>query len=489
MQIKMACGVRWLDTALRSLSKILFGLRRAERESQSCVKPQHSNARSLLLCLILFLGIIASASAQRRNVTPVVLISIDGLKPDYVLEADRHGLKIPNLRRFVKEGAFASAVNGVTPTVTYPSHATLVTGVSPAKHGIYANTPFDPFSKNQGGWNWYAEDIRVPTLWDACSTVGLKTASVDWPVTVSAKIDFNIVQMWRAATPEDRKLIRALSTPGLLTEAEKAIGNYPEGYDYTIAADKRRAAFNVYLLEKKRPAFLTTYFAGLDEVEHAHGPDSREAYAALEEIDALVGQVRAAAEKLGNGKAVVAVASDHGFSPISKSLNFNAALREAGLIEVEAGKLKSWRAITWASGGSAFVILKDKNDEDARRKTREILQRLAGDSANGLLKFYEGDAALKLGGFPEAAFVIGTKPGFYVGGSFDLPVIRSLKPGGGHGFLPELTEMDSSFFIAGAGIPAGKNLGRIDMRDIAPTLAGLLGVKLPTAEGRDLLKR
>lgn len=441
-----------------------------------------------LLLLVSILSLNLLVSAQRRNAAPVVLISIDGLKPDYVLEADRHGLKIPNLRRFVKEGSFASVVTGVTPTVTYPSHVTLVTGVSPAKHGIYANTPFDPFTKNQSGWNWYAEDIRVPTLWEACAQAGLKTASVDWPVSVSAKIDFNIVQIWRAATPEDRKLIRALSTPGLLTEAERAIGNYPEGYDYTVEADKRRAAFNVYLLEKKRPAFLTTYFAGLDEVEHAHGPDSPEAYAALEEIDALVGQVRAAAEKLGNGKAVVAVASDHGFSPISKALNLNAALREAGLIELEAGKVKSWRAITWNSGGMAAVMLKDKNDEDARRKTREILQRLAADPSSGLFKFYEGEAALKLGGFPEAAFIIGTKPGVYVGGGFDLPVIRNIKPGGGHGFLAELAEMDSSFFIAGTGISAGKNLGRIDMRDIAPTLAGLLGVKLTTAEGRDLLK-
>lgn len=445
--------------------------------------------RNLTLFLILILGLCLLASARHRTITPVVLISIDGLKPDYILEAARHGLKVPNLRRFVKEGAFASAVTGVVPTVTYPSHATLVTGVSPAKHGIYANTPFDPFTKNQNGWNWYAEDLRVPTLWDACAAAGLKTASVDWPVTVSAKIDFNIVQIWRAATPEDRKLIRALSTPGLLTEAEKAIGNYPEGYDYTVEADKRRAAFNIYLLEKKRPAFLTTYFAGLDEVEHAHGPNSQEAYAALEELDALVGQVRAAAEKLGNGKAIVAVASDHGFAPISKSLNVNAALREAGLIEVEAGKVKSWRAITWNSGGSAFVMLKDKNDEAARRKVREVLQRLAADSSSGLFKFYEGDAALKLGGFPEAAFVIGTNPGTYVGGSFEMPIVRDIKPGGGHGFLPELSEMDSSFFIVGAGIPAGKQLGRIDMRDIAPTLAGLLGVKLPMAEGRNLLKK
>lgn len=451
--------------------------------------------RALLIGLILVFALLLAASvrhstqqAAQMAVSPVVLISIDGLKPDYVLGADKHNLKLPNLRRFVREGAYATAVTGVTPTVTYPSHVTLVTGVSPAKHGIYANTPFDPFDKNQGGWCWYAEDIRVPTLWDACAEAGLKTASVDWPVTVGARIGFNIVQMWRTGAPDDRKLIRALSTPGLLTEAETAVGNYPEGYDYTVAADKRRAAFNVYLLEKKRPNFLTTYFAGLDEVEHEHGPYSREALAALEEIDALVGQVRAAAEKLGNGRAVVAVASDHGFAPIQKSLNLNAALREAGLIEVDdKGKLKSWRAITWNSGGVAAVMLKDRNDEDARRKTREILKRLAANSESGLFKFYEGEEARKLGGFPEAAFVVGTKSGFYIGGAFDGPVVRNLKNGGGHGFLPELAEMDSSFFLAGAGIPAGRKLGRIDMRDIAPTLAGQLGVTLPTAEGRNLL--
>lgn len=441
------------------------------------------------LGLIFIFLLCQAVSGQRSAVATVVLISIDGLKPDYVLDADKHGLKLPNLRRFVKEGAYASAVTGVMPTVTYPSHTTLVTGVAPAKHGIYANTPFDPFSKNQGGWYWYAEDIRVPTLWEVCAKAGLKTASVDWPVTVGAKIDFNIVQMWRAATPDDRKLIRALSTPGLLTEAETDIGNYPEGYDYTVEADKRRAAFNVYLLEKKRPNFLTTYFAGLDEVQHAHGPNSREAYAALEEIDALVGQVRAAAEKIGKGRAIVCIVSDHGFLPTKKSLSLNAALREAGLIEVEVGgKLKSWRAITWSSGGSAAVMLKDKNDDAARNKTREILQRLAADPGSGLLKFYEGEAARRLGGFPEAVFVVGTKPEFYFSGSFDPPIERDIKPGGGHGFLPELAEMDSTFLLAGAGFPVGHNLGRIDMRDIAPTLAALLGVKLPMAEGRVLLK-
>lgn len=419
---------------------------------------------------------------------PVVLISIDGLKPAYVLEADRYGLKIPHLRRLHREGAFATSVTGVLPTVTYPSHTTLVTGVSPAKHGIVANTPFDPFAKNQGGWYWYAEDIRVETLWEACAKAGLTTASVDWPVTVGARIDHNIVQMWRAATPDDRKLIRALSTPGLLTEAERAIGNYPEGYDYTIEADLRRAAFNVWLLENKRPRFLTTYFAGLDEVEHAHGPDSPEAMAALEEIDAAVGRVRAAAEKLGGGEAIICVASDHGFLPTNRELRLNAAFKEAGLIKLDdRGRVASWRAMTWNSGGSGAILLNDPRDEQARNFVRDILRKLEADPQSGLLAFYEGEEARRLGGFPAAAFIVGTKPEYYLGGSFDQPITRAIKAGGGHGFLPSLPAMDSAFFIAGKGIPAGRNLGRIDMRDIAPTLAALLGVKLPEAEGKNLI--
>ncbi len=452
--------------------------------------------RSLLLscCFLslLFALLIQSLTVegQRNANLPVVLISIDGMKPDYVLEADKHNLKIPNLRRFLKEGSYATNVTGVEPTVTYPSHTTMLTGVSPAKHGIYNNTPFDPFGKNMGGWYWYNEDVKVPTLWEAVNKAGGVTASVDWPVSVGAPIRYNIVQIWRARTPEDRKLIRALSTPGLLTEAESKLGPYHDGYDYSIEGDGLRANFNIYILETKKPRFQTVYFGGLDHEEHDHGPYSAQAYAGLEKIDGYVGKVRAAAEKLGGGRAIVCIVSDHGFLPIKKELRLNAALREAGLIEVDsAGKLTSWRAFAWGAGGSAAVMLKDQNDKEARDKAREALKRLAGDSDSGLLKFYEGQEARKLGGFPEAAFITGAKPGYYFGGGLDAPIVRDIKPGGTHGFLPELTEMDSSFFIVGPGIPAGRNLGRIDMRDIAPTLAKLLGVELPSAEGHDVLNR
>jgi predicted AlkP superfamily pyrophosphatase or phosphodiesterase len=99
------------------------------------------------------------------------MISIDGLKPEYVLQADSHGLKIPTLRRFVTEGTNAEGVTGVVPTVTYPSHTTPVTGVWPAEHGIFANVTFDPLLDLES-WYWYGLDIKATTIWDVRQLVG-----------------------------------------------------------------------------------------------------------------------------------------------------------------------------------------------------------------------------------------------------------------------------------------------------------------------------
>jgi predicted AlkP superfamily pyrophosphatase or phosphodiesterase len=433
------------------------------------------------LCLLLF---TTNLFAQSRSVS-VVLISIDGLKPDYILEADQHKLKIPNLRRILAEGAHAKAVTGVLPTVTYPSHTTMITGVSPSKHGILYNSPFDPFGKNQSGWMWYAEDIKVQTLWQAVNNAGGVTSSVDWPVTVGAPVKYNIAQIWRATTEDDHKLLKALSTPGLLDEAEKTVGRYPAGYVYTIESDTKRADFNAWIIANKRPRFHTAYFSVLDEVQHANGPYTQDAYDTIEAIDGMIGKVWQAAKK-ANPNAVVCVVSDHGFARYDKAVHINAALREAGLIELDSqGKLKSWRAITWGSGA---IMLKDPNDGEAKQKTSEVLRKLAENPVNGIVKVIDNNEAKRMGGFPEAAFIVFVKPGFTIGSSFDGEIVRPTKIAGTHGLWRDLPEMDSSFFIAGAGIPKGKVFDRMDMRDIAPTLAGLLGVRLPQAEGKNVFQ-
>jgi predicted AlkP superfamily pyrophosphatase or phosphodiesterase len=447
--------------------------------------------RSRASLRLLFCAAFVAPGAGAQPKPPLVLISIDALHPSYVLEADRHKVALPQLRRLLEQGAHAAAVTGVLPTVTYPSHTTLVTGVSPLRHGIVYNTSFDPLRRNRDGWFWYAEDIRAETLWDAARRAGLRTSNVDWPVTVGAAIDHNIVQYWRTDVPDsadDAKLARALSTPGLLAEAERALGRYPTGYFYTIDADARRAAFSAWMLRTKKPQLHLAYFSGLDEEQHLSGPASPKALRILEQLDGLVGQLRAAADEAAGGSAIVAVVSDHGHSTSTRELRLNEALRAEGLILPDGlGRITDWRALAWGGGGCAAIMLKDAQDADAHAKAARVLERLRTLPDTPIERVLSSEDARKAGGFPDAVFVVALKPDVRLSGRLEAPVLAPALPKGDHGFLPEHPAMDAAFFVAGPGVPAGRALGRIDMRDVAPTLASLLGVSLPNAEGRDVL--
>jgi len=445
--------------------------------------------RRCALFIFVFLLSLTSGDAAAQTQKPfVLLISIDGLRPDNVLRADELGLKIPNLRRFVVDGAYATGVTGVLPTVTYPSHTTLLTGVAPAVHGIIANTTFDPLNKNYGGWYWYAEDIKAPTLWDYAAKNNISTANVYWPVTVGANITYNISQMWRSGTDDDRKLQRSVSTPWLLESLEKEMATqFPLGSDESIEADETRARFAELLLREKNPGFMTVYLTALDHIEHETAPFSKESLAVLERLDTVIGDLRHAAE--ARGPAVVCLVSDHGFAKTDKELNLNSALRQAGLIELNPdGSVKSWRASAWLAGGSAAIMLKDPGDNDARAKVRQLLDQMLADPDGGIARALEPAEFKSTGGFPDAAFVVGLKLGFQLGPKFDGPVVAPRKLGGMHGYLPETPEMRSSFFLVGPGIQRGVSLGTIDMRDIAPTLADSLGFSLKT-KGRSLVRQ
>ncbi len=436
-----------------------------------------------------WLGVVALAFgvalAGAAHAGPVLLISIDGLRPGDILDADARMLKIPNLRAFVRDGAHARGVVGVLPTVTYPSHATLITGVSPARHGIVSNTTFDPTNFNQGGWYWYAEDIKVRTLWDAARAKGLTTGNVHWPVSVGAKsITWNLPQIWRTGHPDDEKLIRALATPGLLAPMEAKLGVYARGIDEDIEGDETRGRFAVELLTTKRPDFTTVYLTAYDHYQHGFGPGAPEAHAVIERIDAVVGRLLTAA-RTARPDMTIAIVSDHGFDATTTEANLYRPFIDAGLIRLGTdGKIATWLAVPWNSGGSVAVVLARPDDVELRAKVRLLLDKLRREPDGFIASVIESDAIVAAGGNPQAQFYVDLKPGFLAGG-FDgaaAGVTRPAKYRGMHGYFPASLAMRSTFLISGPGITAGLDLGEIDMRSIAPTLAKVLNVALDGAE-------
>ncbi len=437
------------------------------------------NASARLLAVLVLT--LSGGAAQAK--TLLMLVSVDGMKPEAVIAAQSHGLKVPNLRALMIDGIYATGVRGVLPTLTYPSHMTLMTGASPDHHGLYANITFDPLRINDKGWYWYTEDVRSETLWDAAAAAHLTTANVYWPTSVGANIRYNLPQIWRTGTEDDLKLQRALSTPGLVQELSVKLGRYPGGMEESVAEDEIRARFAIQLLETHHPDFITVYFTGLDSEEHLSGPFSAASNAALERLDALVGQLRAAAEREAPGRASFCVISDHGFAAVAHDVNLYTAFVKAGLISVDAaGKITAWRATPWPAGGTAAIMLKDPSDDAVRGQVGSLLGQLAGDPSNGIERILSHAEIVAHRGFPDAAFLVAFKPGFELGLSLTGDLLGPPSNLGTHGYLPETPEMRSSFFLVGPRIPAGRSVGEIDMREIAPTLARVMNVKLKDAE-------
>ena len=151
--------------------------------------------------------IAVGAGRPRPWADHVVLVSIDALRPEFYRDET---WPAPTLLAF--EGATADGVRTIFPALTYPAHTTIVTGALPARHGVYFNRPFLPEGRTER-WIWDASAIRAPTLWDAVRAAGGTTASVGWPVTDGAPIDWNVPDVWPLGTGDPMAPIRATSSP------------------------------------------------------------------------------------------------------------------------------------------------------------------------------------------------------------------------------------------------------------------------------------
>ncbi len=420
------------------------------------------------LWLVIAVTLLAPSSAA-QDVTPrVVLISIDGLMPSSYTNPQSVAT---NLRQLASEGAWADGVVGVLPTVTYPSHTTLITGVEPAVHGIVDNRILDPENKSDGAWYWYARDIRVPTLPMAARARGLRAAAVSWPVTIGMDLDYVVPEYFRSDHPEAVSMMRALSHPRNLIEAAEVFRGRPFGWPQD---DRDRTDLALFMLKTFDPHVMLLHVFDLDGSQHAYGPDTPEARTTLAKVDAMVGEVVAAARSSGR-QPHIAVVSDHGFLPLKTMVQPNAAFKRDGLLTVnERGAITAWQAYFHSSGGAGFVYVKDPAERD---RVHRLLLALQKDPANGIREIWTRSELDAKGAHPDAAFGLDVIDGFYTGGGHDT-LVKPSSSKGGHGFAPDRPALHASFIVAGPSVTRRGSLGTIRMAQIAPTLARMLGVTL-----------
>lgn len=438
----------------------------------------------LFLAVIFVAGLPLNLHAQvSRPSQHVVLISIDGFRPEFYLEEK---WPAPNMQDMAKEGARSLGVTGVFPSVTYPSHTTIVTGQTPAHHGIYYNAPFEPTGQT-GRWYWESELIQVPTLWDAVNNAGLKSASFLWPVSVNAPIDYNLPEIWSLEDGYGRiEPMRENETPkGLLAEMEvNVLGKLNEqtfNGDYLNRED-RIGEMAGYILETYKPNLITVHLIATDHFQHVEGREGPMVRKSVAVTDRAIGKIMEAADRAGiSDITTYIITGDHGFVNIRSALSPNVWLVEAGLMEDEPDR-GNWKAAFHTSGASAFLHLKDKNDSVTLEKVRNILDELP-ESYKKLFRVLDREELKAVGADPNAAFGLAPIPGVSFSPSSQGAALKPAK-GGTHGFFPDFKEIETGFIAWGAGIKENVEIYDMGLVDVAALVSKLLDLNMRLGESK-----
>jgi predicted AlkP superfamily pyrophosphatase or phosphodiesterase len=444
--------------------------------------------RSLFFACLVF-GTTLSRASEPVAQSRVLVVSIDGLGFNAFNQVSDHA---PTLTRLAEQGAIAPS-DTIFPSMTWSSHASLITGCRPIKHGVLGNRVFDRTAGKvrHASTIPYKDAFKTATLFDLAFAGGLKSAALMWPSTRQAKhIQFNIPEVY------GQKKFRQWSSKGLLKRLAKAglptdkLGKFSEQQMFLQDAFVRDAA--VELIAQEAPELMMVHFLSVDSLGHSYGPKSRPYRWGVELVDGFVADILRALERRHLLKSTnVVIVSDHGFLTIKQRFDADKLLHQHGFLDslkrLDKGPIRT------VSNGHALFIYALKN---ASRNILGNVRKLF--SAQAPIERVYGPKDYRQLGLPTPAedrsspdLVILSKPDVIFGriqGGTTL-MKRSGIPGM-HGYSPTHPDMKSVFIAHGPAFNKVPKTAAWTMKniDIAPTLAQVLGLSFATQREGQVLE-
>lgn len=434
------------------------------------------------LALLAVLALPLGAASTDRH---VVLVSIDGF-PSFLWKDQT--IPLPNLRKLAAEGAQATAMTIVNPAITWPNHTSLVTGVTPRRHGVLYNglvVRGGPGKPNKiEPWVDKSRLVLAPTVYDAAHRAGLTTAEVDWvAITRPGTITWSFAELPDVNGVLPQEMIAA----GVATAAE--IEAARSGGRNIVWRDELWTRAACFIFARHQPNLLMYHTLNTDSTHHRFGPGSPPSISALALADQLLGQLLRTIDASGRrAQTTVIVTTDHGFKKVDKYVHANVVLKQAGLLQAAGPTITQCDAFAGTQGGIAFIYITDparraellpklKQLFSATEGVAQVIDAATGAQALGMPTPAENQGMGDLILYPKTGYAFNAAP---VGDAATGPATNY---GGTHGYSSADPELDGIFVASGAGIKAGVKLDRMRNVDVAPTIARLLGVPLPDVEG------
>jgi predicted AlkP superfamily pyrophosphatase or phosphodiesterase len=440
--------------------------------------------KKIFFVLVMGLGMSASVVAQNapgsiQKKPLVVVITLDGF-PARALQDPR--LPMPTLRALAARGAVATAMQPINPTVTWPNHTAMITGVNASEHHVMANGliqfPADRSAPAIKPWVDKAKLVHAETLYEAAAAKGLITAQVDWVAIYGAK---GVSWQFGEKPDVDSPIAKDLISQGIVTGDQ--VSRFGEESS-PAWRDEVWTDAAVDIVERHTPDLLLLHLLQTDSIQHEYGPMTPAAYAAYAYADECLERVVSAARSAGTlDRTTFFVLSDHGFATYTHSIRPNVALVQLGFL---LKNQNSYVGDVWvkAEGGAAELFVRDAN------RRAEIIPKLKSyfEGVQGIQHVFTNEEARSVG-IPSdkdtdqaPQLYLTAMPDFAFSDDVDGELVVTNSPKGAHGYINSMSDMQALFVASGAAIKPGIKLDSISNLQVAPTIAKILGLQLPDAK-------
>lgn len=426
----------------------------------------------VLFLIILLSSLIFPDKGNSQANRHVVLISIDGSRPQYYMDSS---WPAPTLQSLKSIGVYApSGIKSIFPSTTFPAHTSMITGVLPNDHGIYDNSRFEG---RRGEWYWYYSTIKCKTIWDFLRDAKLTSGSVYWPVTVGAPINFNFPErgLEEGEIRKDYNPFPYARPQELTTQIWNVTGLRFSQEDFSpkgLKLYKSLTTISNFIIGQFKPNFVAIHLTPIDYVQHVSGgTESLMIRETVRVTDSLISTILQSAKKAGIWDSTTfIITGDHGHVNTTAVFSPNVYLKRKGLIDKFG-----WKAKFDDLGGSCFLHLKDETDTLLLSYVTGILKE-SPEYKNGYFQILEKRILDSMGVTPNVGLALAMKEGVIINSSIDGnpfemyngPAIST------HGYLPCYQSMNTMFLAFGNRIQKGKIVNSMSITDIPKLIAYIL---------------
>lgn len=430
---------------------------------------------------------------MEKKTKHVIVISEDAM-----VYEDLETLKtLPLFGKYWDKMSIVKTIRAIYPTVTYPEHTSMRTGVYPDRHGIINNEQ-TILTELSSDWEWFNDAVKVPDIFDAAKKAGLTTAAVFWPVTGNhPSVDYLVNEYW-PQSPEETTVEcfeNSGSSKEVIDKIVKPNAHLVDGkHRQHPYADRFVHACAAAMIREFKPNLLMIHPANIDSYRHQTGLFSPKVTHGLHEVEEWFGEIVKATEDAGIFEdTTFFIVSDHGQMNINRTISPNVVLAEKGFITVnKKGEVADYKAICKSTALSAQVYLKDPSDQKTYDEVYALLNHMCEEGVYGISRVYtakEVQQEERLGG--DFSFIIETDGFTSFTNHWTRPLVRNLDitdyrfGRATHGHQPDKGPQPT-FIAFGPGIKPGVVLERKPIVDEAPTFAKALGFTMPDIDGKPI---